>query len=96
MNTTAGSFNTKFYFFTRTILQLLYVYLSLTLVLNKTLAWGSLDVTEVESEVDSLRIICAVVSIFSIAIYVFLIIFASRLIKIKNRTEFDHIRAGDN
>lgn len=96
MNTTAGSFNTKFYFFTRSLLQGLYIYLSLTLVANKTLAWGSVSYDEDKSEILILRIICAVVSIFSIAIYVALLTFASRLIKIQNRTEFDIIRNADN
>lgn len=45
MQTTAGSFNTKFYFFTRSILQVLYIYLSLTLVLKKTLKWKELEVS---------------------------------------------------
>ena len=63
---------------------------------NKTLAWGSLELSEDKTEVNSLRIICAVVSIFSIIIYVVLLIFASRLIKIKHKTEFDTIRNADN
>ena len=43
MNTTAGSCNTKMYFVSRFLLQGLYIYLSLTLVANKTLKWEALN-----------------------------------------------------
>lgn len=44
MQTTASSFNTKFYFFTRSFLQLLYIYLSVTLIARRTLWWDEFSV----------------------------------------------------
>ena len=44
MQTTASSFNTKFYFFTRSFLQLLYIYLSVTLIARRTLWWDDFSV----------------------------------------------------
>ena len=92
MQTTASSFNTKFYFVTRTFLQLLYIYLSVTLILGYSLIGKKLTLTENGSEVDSLRVICCVVTFFSFVIFIVLFITASKLIKIKSRTEFDQIR----
>ena len=51
--------------------------------------------TENKSEVESLRIVCAVVAVFSSVIYIFLLVAASSLIKIKSMTEFDVIRNAD-
>jgi len=96
MQTTASSFNTKFYFFTRSFLQLLYIYLSVTLISRRTLWWDEFSVDhEDRSEVTQLRVSCFVVALFSFAIYVILIIFAQRLIKVKSKTEFDAIRNAD-
>ena len=95
MNTTASSFNSKFYFIVRSLLQLVYIYLSLSLVLGKSLAWKTLPLTENENEVEELRVICIVVTIFSSIIYVVLIITAAKLLKIITRTEFDNIRNAD-
>ena len=39
MNTTASSTNSKVYFIIRSFLQFLYIYLSLTLILGKSLVW---------------------------------------------------------
>ena len=77
---------------TRTILQLLYIYLTVTLVFDRNLIWKKLTLTENKTEVDNLRVICCVVTGFSFAIFVALFITASRLIKIKSKTEFDQIR----
>ena len=76
MNTTASSFNSKCYFVVRTVLQLVYIYLSFTLILGKSLAWKSLTLTDNKTEVESLRVVCIVVTIFSTIIYVILIITA--------------------
>lgn len=95
MNTTASSFNSKCYFVVRSILQFVYLYLSLSLVLGKSLAWKSLPLTENENEVKELRVVCIVVSIFSTIIFVVLLITSQKLLKIKTRTEFDHIRNQD-
>jgi len=95
MNTTASSFNSKFYFVTRSFLQIVYVYLSLSLVLDRSLVWKDLSINEYKTEVESLRIVCIVVCAFSTVIYVILIITAQKLLKITTRTEFDHIRNQD-
>ena len=92
MNTTASSKNSKFYFVIRSILQLVYIYLSLSLVLGKSLAWKDLPINESENEVEELSVICIVVTIFSTITFVVLLITATKLLKTKNRTEFDHIR----
>ena len=62
----------------------MYIYLSMTLILGKSLAWKSLPLTENRSEVESLRVVCIVVTVFSTIIYVVLIITAQKLLKIKN------------
>ena len=92
MKTTASSFNSKFYFFMRSFLQLLYIYVSLTLILSKSLIWKDLSFTENTAEVESLRVVCAVVSLFSCLIFTVLIITATKLLKISAKTEFDAIR----
>ena len=43
-------------------------------------------------EVESLRVVCIVVAIFSSIIYVVLIITAQKLLKVTTKTEFDVIR----
>lgn len=95
MNTTAGSCNTKMYFVSRFLLQGLYIYLSLTLVANKTLKWEALNEDVNRNEVQELQIICAVVAIFSCIIYGALIWNSHKLIKVKKNTEFDRIRGAD-
>ena len=92
MRTTATSFNTKFFFFTRTVVQLLYIYLSLTLISGRSLSWKTQEITDDKTEVDSLRVICFVVSFFSILIYIALLVTASKFLVIKSKTEYDQIR----
>ena len=89
MNTTASTCNTKLYFIVRWILQCLYIYLSLTLVLNKSLGWADLELTDAKTEVRTLQIICAVVCLFSCIVFGGLLWTASALLKVKSRTEFD-------
>lgn len=95
MNTTAGSFNTKSYFVARSFLQIIYLYLSLTLVCDRSLIWGKLELTENKSEVESLQVICMVVAFFSTVIFIVLLVTANSLLKIKTRTEFDAVRNED-
>lgn len=54
MRTTAGSCNTKVYFVTRTLLQCVYLFVSLTLIAQKTLWWSELDIYTEKNEVRSL------------------------------------------
>ena len=97
MSTTAGSFNTKFYFVIRCVLQVAYVYISLTLVCDRDLKWSSvLKIDKDSNEITTLRIILAVVAVFSCVVYVFLLVNATRRLKVQRRTEFDKIRHQDN
>ena len=93
MRTTASTAWTKLYFVMRTLLQLAYLYVSLTLVCGYDLSWGrKLTMTENKNEIEELRVICAVVAVFSSVVYVILLRTASTLIKIQSKTEFDMIR----
>ena len=76
-------------------MQLLYVYLSVTLIAGKSLIWQDLVIVDETIQVEQLSVICIVICIFSCLIYVMLIATASKLLHVKSLTEFDRIRTQD-
>lgn len=71
---------TKSYYLTRVALQALYIYVAFSMIANKSLKWNRVESTAGKSsELESLKIVCFVLTCFSFTILGFLMWTASRL-----------------
>jgi len=95
MNTTEGSFNSKFFFIVRILLQLFIIYISVVGMLGKDFAFKDLNIREGDGLYTRLKVYSVIIVTFSTIIGTVLIIFARKLIDVKEKTQGDFIRAGN-
>ena len=98
MRTVESSFNTKFYFITRFLVECVIVYVAICLLLGKNLTWEPVDVNNPNNNskelYDRAQFYTDIILGVSIMLFILVIASAKKLIKIKRNTQSDAIRQG--